>query len=69
MVDPTATELNAIVHASNMGGEFLDEIRITDLAKLTTWQYRAYIRVIISAYQGEIDRLRVAAAKDFPIPY
>ena len=69
MIDPSQTELNAIVHASNMGGEFLDELRITDLAKLTTWQYRAYIRVIISAYQGEMQRLQIAAAKDFPIPY
>ena len=69
MIDMTENERSAIIHGGNCGGEYLDSIRITDLARLTQANYETFIRCVVSGYLGEMDRLRAAAAKDFPIPY
>ncbi len=69
MIDATKTEFDAILHAGQMGGEFLDSLKITDLSHMTQAQYNTFIRCVVSAYLGEINRLAQAAAKDFPIPF
>lgn len=69
MVDMTETEKHAIIHGGNMGGQMLDELKIYDLGRLTQAQYECFIRCVVSGYLGEMDRLRVAAAKDFPLPF
>jgi len=69
MIDASKTELEAILHAGQMAGEFLDSLRITDLSKMTQAQYNTFIRCAVSAYLGQLEILKVSAAKDFPIPY
>ena len=69
MIDATKTELYAILHAGQMAGEFLDSLKITDLSRMTQDQYNTFIRCVVSAYLGQMDILRVAAAKDFPLPF
>ena len=70
MIDPTLNEQQAIVHSGNIGGQYLDSIRVTDLSRLTQIQYETYVRVLISAYQGEMQRLCAVRPQDnFPLPY
>ena len=67
MIDMTETERKAILHAGQMGGEYLDELRITDLYKLSQGQYETYVRCVVSAYLGEIARL--AHKSTSPLPF
>lgn len=69
MIDASKTELEAILHAGQMAGEFLDSLKITDLSRMTQAQYNTFIRCVVSAYLGQLTILQVADAKDFPIPY
>ena len=69
MIDASKTELQAILHAGQMAGEFLDSLKITDLSRMTQAQYNTFIRCAVSAYLGQIAILQVAAAKDFPLPF
>ena len=69
MIDATKTELNAILNAGQIGGEFLDSVKITDLSRLTQQQYQTYVRCIISAYLGEMDRLRLIPIKENELPF
>jgi hypothetical protein len=64
MVDMTETEAWAITKAGQVGGEYLDELRITDLSRLTMGQYSVYVRCIVSSYLGEIARLQGTPTKD-----
>ena len=50
LVDATTLELQTIEHAGKMGGEYLDEIKKTDLEKLTTKEWNTFIGVVIAAY-------------------
>ena len=69
MIDPNKMEEWAITKAGQVGGEFLDELRISDLSRLTMTQYNTYVRCIISCYLGQMDIFRLAAAKDHPLPF
>ena len=66
MIDMTETERKAIIHGGNIGGEYLDDLRITDLAKLNQGQYETYVRCVVSAYLGEIARLSQQATSPLP---
>jgi hypothetical protein len=68
MIDATDTELAALLYAGNCGGEYLDSIRLTDLARLNQAQYQTFIRVLISSYQNQLVLIQ-AAQKDSPAPF
>ena len=68
MIDMSKTEYAAVIHAGNMGGQYLDSLRITDFVKLNQGQYETMIRVIVSDYQNQLSILQ-AAAKDHPLPF
>lgn len=61
MIDPTPNEQAAIAHAGAMGGEYLDSIGKTDLARLTGAEWSTFVETAITGY---CDRLRDLAARD-----
>ena len=68
MIDATKAEKWAITKAGQVGGEYLDQLKITDLSRLTMAQYDIYVRCIISSYLGLIEIAR-SSAKDSPFPF
>ena len=50
MIDATGSELGAIEYGGEMGGEYLDEIKVYDVSKLTKHQWDTFIGVVIAAY-------------------
>ena len=69
MIDANETEMWAITHGGNMGGQFLDELRITDFSRMTQGQYQTFIRCIISGYLGEMARLQSLVKPDSKVPF
>lgn len=61
MIDPTPNEIAALEHAGAMGGEYLENIGCTDLAKLSPQEYATLIETIVTAYG---DKLRDLHAQD-----
>ncbi len=61
MIDPTPNEQNAMTHAGQMGGEYLDSIARSDLASLSPEEWRTFIEAVITGY---CDHLRDLAARD-----
>ncbi|GAB4119036.1 MAG: hypothetical protein Kow00104_01180 [Rhodothalassiaceae bacterium] len=61
MIDPTPNEVAAMRHAGNMGGEYLDSLRKTDLATLTEEEWRSFIEAVVSGY---VDHLADLIARD-----
>lgn len=61
MIDPTPNERAAIAHAGAMGGEYLESIGKTDLARLTEAEWLTFIEAAITGY---CDRLRNLAGTD-----
>lgn len=49
-------DIRAFTDAGNHGGEMLDGIGETDLAKLTPEQYDAFIRAVIAEYGASLRR-------------
>lgn len=66
MVDMIETEEWAITKAGQVGGEYLDSIKISDLSRLTMLQYSVYVRCIVSSYLGEMNRLQLIAKDSLP---
>lgn len=61
MIDPTSNEQAAIAHAGAMGGEYLDSIGKTDLARLTGLEWSTFVEAVIAGY---CDHLRDLASQD-----
>jgi len=61
MIDPTPNEIAAMEHGGRKGGEYLDRLGKTDLAKLTNEQWATFIEVIVTGYG---DHLRDFAGRD-----
>jgi len=51
MIDKENHEIDAIIHAGQLGGEFIDSIKVYDLRKLTVEQYNTFVECIITAHQ------------------
>lgn len=56
MVDPNEQELIALDHGGATGGEYLESINKFDLSKLTSEEYRQFIRCVVG---GFTDNLRM----------
>ncbi len=50
MIDPTNRELEAIEYGGRMGGEYLDEIKKTDVGSLSKKEWDAFIGCVIAGY-------------------
>ena len=50
MVDATTRELQAIDYGSQMGGEYLEEIKKYDLERFTKKEWDTLVGVIIGGY-------------------
>lgn len=60
MIDPTDAEKESMEHAGDMAGEYLESLRKTDLAKLSSDEWQTLIQVICTAY---VDRMIVVAER------
>jgi len=54
MIDPTPNEIAALEHGGRMGGEYLDSLRCTDLARLTVDQWRTFIDIVVTGYANHL---------------
>ena len=63
MIDPTKSEREAMVHAGINGGEYLDSIKKTDLAKMSDDEWNTFVEAIVTGYIEEMQRLN---AMDMP---
>lgn len=56
MKDPTENEKAAMVQAGINGGEYLDEIKKTDLAKMSDEEWNTFVEAIVTGYIEEMQR-------------
>lgn len=67
MIDPTEHEQEAMVHAGEMGGEYLDHLGKTDLAGMSEEEWRTFVEAICTGYVEKLseiaDRLDHAAGQ------
>lgn len=61
MIDPTPNERAAIRRGGEMGGEYLESVRKTDLSRLTETEWLTFVEAVITGY---CDALREFAARD-----
>ncbi len=61
MIDPTPNEIAAMEYGGRMGGEYLDRLGKTDLARLTGKQWAVFVETIVTGYG---DHLRDLAGRD-----
>jgi hypothetical protein len=61
MIDPTPNEQAAMMQGGAMGGEYLEAIGKTDLAQLSTHEWRTFIEMVVTGY---CDSLRDHAGQD-----
>jgi hypothetical protein len=61
MIDPTPNERAAVRHAGEMGGEYLESLGRTDLARLSEAEWLAFVEAVVTGY---CDRLRDLAGRD-----
>ena len=61
MIDPTPNERAAIRHGGKMGGEVLDSLGRTDLARLSEAEWLTFVEAVVTGY---CDRLRDLAGRD-----
>jgi hypothetical protein len=61
MIDPTPNERDAIAQAGAMGGEYLESLGKTDLARLSETEWLTFLEAVITGY---CDRLRELALRD-----
>lgn len=54
MVDPTESETEAMAYAGAMGGEYLDHLGKTDLAKLSLEEWQEFLRAICGGYTEKL---------------
>jgi len=59
MIDPTESELAAMAHGGRMGGEYLESIGKSDLARLSLDEWSNFIDCVVTGY---CDALRDLAA-------
>lgn len=57
MIDPTEFELQAMEHAGTQGGEYLESIGKTDLAKLTADEWATFLNCVCSAYVDKLGEI------------
>ena len=61
MIDPTPNEIAAMTAAGTAGGEYLESLSKTDLARLSREEWQTLIEVVVTGY---CDALRDLAGRD-----
>ena len=61
MIDPTPNERDAIAQAGAMGGQYLESLGKTDLARLSEAEWLTFLEAVITGY---CDRRRDLAVRD-----
>jgi hypothetical protein len=61
MIDPTPNEKAAMEAGGHAGGEYLEHLAKSDLARLSEAEWRQLIEIIVTGY---CDALRELAARD-----
>ena len=56
MIDKSPEEEFAIENGSNMGGEYIESIKKTDLAEMSREEWLTLCEVIITGYQDQLMR-------------
>jgi hypothetical protein len=57
MIDPDEHEAKALDYASEMGGEYLESLGVTDLAQITPTQWGILIECIVTGYGDKLREL------------
>ena len=57
MIDPDEHEAKALDCASEMGGEYLESIGVTDLATVTAEQWATLVACIVTGYGDKLREL------------
>lgn len=57
MIDPTKHEIEAMEHAGDMAGEYLDSLGKTDLAKMSQDEWRTLIEVVCGGYVEKLSAI------------
>lgn len=63
MIDPTENEITAMLHASDMAGEYLEHLGKTDMSEFSEEEWMTLIEVIVGNFS---DKLRDIAAETIP---
>jgi|GEM_PF-203406 hypothetical protein len=58
MIDPTPRECRAIELASDPAGEYLDNLKKTDLATLTESEWFTFLEVVVTGFQDGLCSIR-----------
>lgn len=61
MIDPTDNEIAAIEAALQPAGEYIEELRETDMANWSRNQFLGFLETVITAYTDEMRRLTADA--------
>ena len=64
MIDPDEHEARALDYASEMGGEYLESIGVTDLATVTAEQWATLVACIVTGYGDKLRELLSNADDD-----
>ena len=56
MIDPSPFEQEAMAHAGDMGGEYLESLNKTDLVTLSQDEWDTLVNVICTAYSDSLYR-------------
>lgn len=64
MVDPDEHEQAALEFASQMGGEYLESVGVTDLAQITAEQWLTLVECIVTGYQDNLMEATSDNARD-----
>ncbi|MCC2653083.1 MAG: hypothetical protein K0R61_740 [Microvirga sp.] len=61
MIDKSEHEEVALDYASDMAGEYLDELDITDMAKMTREQWMTLIECAVTGFTDKLKEIEIAA--------
>lgn len=72
MTDPDERERVALLTGGRAGGEYLDGLGLTDLARLTDAQWHQFLRCVVGGYQEAVHgftRATEGLPHDFDPPF
>ena len=61
MTDPTEQERIALLTGGRLGGEYLDSLGVTDLARLDDDAWYQFLRCVVGGYQEALQQIQHAS--------
>lgn len=71
MIDPDEQERISLLTGGQMGGEYLDSLGVSDLARLDDGQWLQFLRCVLGGFQGAMQGFQRATdglPHDLPPP-